>query len=127
MYRFAPAAFRRSHQGGFFAADKGAGADADFKIKRKIAAKELFTQKAPLPRFINGIAEPFHRDGIFGPNIDISFIGAHGKAADHHRFDYAVGIPLQDAAIHKSAGVPFVGIADDVFLPRGGLRARFPF
>ena len=53
--------------------------------------------------------------------------GAHDVAADDHAFEQRVRIALDLVAVHVSAGVALVGIADDVFLAGLGLRQKLPF
>jgi hypothetical protein len=63
---------------------------------------------------------------IFGADVDVALGGADRDAGNGHAFDHDEGIAFHDHAIGKCAAVAFVGVADDVFLLRAGLRHRFP-
>jgi len=65
--------------------------------------------------------------GIFGPAVDVAVMGADGLGGDDHAFEDRMGIRLQDAAIHESAGIALVGVAEDVFDVAGGGGGEFPF
>ena len=53
-------------------------------------------------------------------------IGADGVAADQHALDDAVGVALEDGAVHERAGVALVGITDDVLLVAGLVVGGLP-
>ena len=64
--------------------------------------------------------------GILGAAVDVAFFGADGVAAQHHAFEQAVRVALDDGAVHEGAGVAFVGVADDVLDVARGLGGEFP-
>ena len=72
------------------------------------------------------ISRAFQGQGIFRPAVDVAFTGSHGIGADGHAFDHGMGIALEDAPVHKSPRVAFVGIADDIFLVGLVIVAELP-
>ena len=124
---FAAVSFDGAHQGGFLAADKGAGAHADFKIEVEIGAEDLVAQQAERLRLIQSGAQPLHGQRILRPHIDVALRGADGVAGDRHRLDDAVRIALQDASVHECAGIAFIGVAEHVLPWALGLPAELPF
>ena len=67
-------------------------------------------------RLVDGLGQPFDRQRVFGADIDEADCRADGVAADRHAFDHQVGVAFEQAAVHESARVAFVGVADDVLL-----------
>ncbi len=86
----------------------------------------------PLPRRPRRVAsrravgKAADRQGVFGADVDVALAGADGVGGDGHAFEDALRIALQDAAVHESAGVALVAVADDVFLGAAGLGDRAP-
>ena len=68
-----------------------------------------------------------YRQRILGPDIDDPLVGADGVGADDHAFENRMGIALQNGSVHVGAGIPFVGIADDVPDSVGGFGAAAGF
>ena len=71
---------------------------------------------------------------IFTAQVDISLTRAGDKTANRHAFEYGEGIAFHKDAIFESAGLGFIGIADDVMRAIGFLlqqvplqKQRFPF
>ena len=112
--RFAALALDGSHEGGLLAAHEGAGAHADLQVEGEAAAEDVRAQEAPLPRLLDGNAQALDGQGILGPDIGVALAGPDGVARDDHGLDDAVGIPLQQAAVHEGAGIPLVAVAQHV-------------
>src|SRR5579884_1673589 len=64
--------------------------------------------------------------GIFCPNINIPLASTDGVGCNCHTLQHTMGIALQHAAIHKSARIALISIADDEFLRPAGLRNGAP-
>ncbi|MFM1944516.1 MAG: hypothetical protein RI897_3498 [Verrucomicrobiota bacterium] len=123
----AAAAFDGGEQGGFFAADEGAGADADFDIEVKSCIEDIFTDEGLGAGLFDGEFESFDSEGVFGADVEEAFLGTDGVGGDGHTFDDAVGVTFEDAAVHEGAGVAFVAVTDDVFFVTDVFIDCFPF
>jgi len=119
-------AFERIQKRGFLAADIGAGADTDFEIESEIRAANLVAEHGATACRTDGVVH--HVDGvrIFRTDIDVSLGRAGRDAGNRHPFDQDEGIAFHDHAVGESAGVAFVGIADNVFLLGPGIGDRLP-
>ena len=71
--------------------------------------------------------QSFDRQRILGATVNIAFAGAHGVTADDHSFQDPVGIAFQHAAVHKRAGIAFIGVTNDIFLIGLVFAGKFPF
>ena len=127
LARLAALSFHRGDQGGFFAADESAGADADFDIEIKSGAEDVLAEQAGFLCLCNSGFQTFHGNGIFRTDVDDTVIGADRIAADQQSFDDAVRIAFKNRTVHERARVAFVGVADDVFLFAGLVVSGFPF
>ena len=123
----APVALDGGHKGGLLAADEGAGPQADVDIKIEAGAQDVFTQKPQLAGLADGNLEALDGDGVFRPDVYVALLGPDGVAGNGHGLQHHMGVPLQDGAVHKGAGVPFVGVAADVFHALGLGRRKGPF
>ena len=117
------------HQGRLLAADESACAQPQSHIEGEAAAEDVFSQKPVFLRLLDGDLQPLYRNGVFGSHVDITLAGADGIACDGHGLDDRVGVALQDAAVHKGAGVALVGVAAGELLPVGadGVVGELPF
>jgi len=125
--RLARAAFDGGEQGGRFTADKRSAALVDVDVKGEIRSQNVFAQKAGFLGGGDGQGEVQHRQGIFVAHVDIPFGRADGVSADDHALENAVRIAFHQAAVHVSAGIAFVAVADDVFRRAVRPAAAFPF
>ena len=94
-------------------------------LKIKSLTENIFSQETFVPAPVQWRLSDVHRQGIFRADIDIAFIGADGIGGNHHAFQDRMGIAFQDAAVHKRAGVAFIGIADNIFFIAFGLAGEF--
>ena len=120
-------AFHRVDKGGLFAADESTGTVAELDIEVEAAAEDVLAEEAVFAGLLDGDLEAVDGEGIFGTDVDETLGGADGVAADGHSFDDAVGVTLEDGAVHEGAGVTLVGVADDVFLVGLVFGAEAPF
>ena len=118
--RRAAFAFQRRQQRGLLAADERPGPFLDAEIEAKIAAENALAQQSAGPALSNRLLDPLDRQGILRANIKNSLVGADGAGGDGHSLDDAIGKGLQQHAVHEGAGIAFVAVADEVFLPAGG-------
>ena len=102
-------------QGGFFAADEGAGAEGDLDVEIKVGAHDVLAEQTIFSRLLDGVFEAVDGEWIFGADVDAPFVCADGIAADGHGFEHGMWVAFEDGAVHERAWVPFVGVADDIF------------
>ena len=77
-------------------------------------------------RLTDSRAQTLDRQRILRPDIDKTFIGAHGVGADRHTLQDAVWIAFQHAAIHKRPGIALIRVTDDVLTVTIGLGDSGP-
>ena len=124
--RLAAVALDRGEQGGFFAADEGPRAHADFQVEIEAGAEDILAEQAALAALADGDLEPLDRQRIFRPHVDVAHRRPDRVRRDGHPLEDAVGIAFEDAAVHERPGVAFVGVADDEFLLVLGVAGEFP-
>ncbi len=106
-------------QGGLLTADEGARALDHADLERDVGAQDPFTQQPQLPRLAQGDHQVLDRQRVLGADVDHAAAGAGAHSADQHPLDHAVGRPLEDAAIHVSARISLVSVADEyLVVPR---------
>ena len=115
-----------SNQRGLFTADKRAGAFLDSQMEGKARAQDVVAEQAVLFRLGDSELEPVNSQRVLGAAVDVALVGANGVPTDGHPFQEGVRVPLDDRAVHKSARVPFIGVADDVFLVASGAGRELP-
>ena len=123
----AAVAFDGGHQRGLFTADERACAEFDVQIEIKAAAEDVLAEQAHLFCLLDRDLQTFDGDGILRTHIDVAFGRAGSITADRHRFDDAVRVAFQHAAVHERTRVAFVGVADHIFLIRLVRRRKAPF
>src|SRR6202020_3504821 len=119
-------AFETFEQRGLFAADVGAGAHARLEIESLAAAGHMGAKISVIVRNFEGALELAECVRVFGANVDVAGRGPDGEGGDGHALDEHEGIPFHDHAVGVSSAVALVGVADDVFLVRGGVENRLP-
>ncbi len=117
-FRFgvAAGAVKRRNHGCLFAADKSAGAGANFYIEGKIFFEDVLAQEFFFAGLGDGLTAAAQGHRVFCPHIDVAAGRAHGVSGDNHPFQDTVRVSLQDIAVHESPGVSFIGVADDELL-----------
>src|SRR5487761_269431 len=119
-------ALQAFEQRGFLTADVGAGADTNFDVESVGRAADLRPEIALGASDLQRAAEDLDRMRIFRADVDEAFGRADRDTGDGHTFDQHEGIALHDHAVGEGAGIALVGVADDVFLRRSGLRRGAP-
>ena len=64
--------------------------------------------------------------GILGADVNIALVGTYGISGNSQPFDNSVRVRFQDRAVHESAWVAFIGVADYIFLLSGRVAAELP-
>ena len=72
-------------------------------------------------------AQSLQGQRILRTAVDVAGCGPQGKAADEHAFQDTVRVALEQRTIHEGPGIPFIGVADQVFLFGGSLLTELPF
>ena len=122
--RLAALAFDGGDQGGFFTADKRAGAHAHFQVEGEVGAEDILAQQAKLAGLLDGDIERLDRQRIFRAAVDVALACADRVGGDDHAFDHGMRIAFQHAAVHERARVAFIGVADHVFDIAGIARGK---
>ena len=107
-------AFQAFQQGGFLAADIGAGAAVDVDIEVPARAAGV---AADQPGGIGLLDRGLQALGLaveFAADIDIRRVGAHCETGDQAAFDQLVRIVAHDVPVLAGAGLGFVGIDDQI-------------
>ena len=113
------------------AADIGAGAQMNLDVEiepfdpKDRASEQSFAAAARERRF-----ELVAQIAIFAAQIEKAAIGRKREGREGHAFEHMVGHERQQHAILESAGLAFIGVADDDPPPRplcGSLAAELPF
>ena len=68
---------------------------------------------------LDGDLKALDGDGVLGTDVNVTLVRTDAVARDGHGFQHAVGIALQHASIHESAGVALVGVAADILFALG--------
>ncbi|OQB55895.1 MAG: hypothetical protein BWX99_01031 [Deltaproteobacteria bacterium ADurb.Bin151] len=68
-------------------------------------------QKAGFLGLSDGDIQTMDGQGIFSAAVYVAMAGADGLGRDDHALQNRVRIRFQNAAVHESTGVAFVGIA----------------
>ena len=103
-----------------------AGAQADVDVEVEAGAEDVIAQQAVLMGLFNGFLQALYGDGILRTNVDPAFVRADGVSADRHGFQDRVGIAFQQGAVHESAGVALVSVADEVLVLRLAGTGKLP-
>ena len=83
-------------------------------------------QQAVFARLLDGAVEAAHGERVLGAHVDDAFGCAHYVGADDHALEHRMRIAFDLVAVHVSAGVALVGVADDVFGVAFGLGEEIP-
>ena len=102
-------------EGALLPAHEGARPLPDLYVEVEFRSEDVVSQQAVLPCLGDGGLRAPDRQGIFGPDIEISMGRAHGVGGDGHPLDDGMRVRFEYAAVHVGPGVPFVAIADEVF------------
>jgi len=108
-------------QSGLLTADVGTGTDPQFEVKGETAPSDRGSKPTLLAGLSNGTPQPGNRQGVFSADVDEAMLSANREGGDGHPLKHAVGITLEDGAVHECPGVTFIGVADQPFF---GTRHR---
>ena len=126
--RLAGFAFERLDQGRLFAADVGAGTEMDLDVEIEAAdAGNVLAEQLLRPHAGQVGLELRPQVAVFGTQVEQTELGADRIGGNHHAFENAAGIRLEQDAVLEGAGLAFVGVADDVALFAAGLATGLPF
>ena len=112
-----PLPFQGGDEGGLLAADEGTRPLDDAEVEAEVAAQDIFAEEILSVGGSDGTPESLHGQGVLGPHVDDPLLGAGGIGGDEHPLDEGVGVALHLVAVHVGAGVPFIGVADQILLP----------
>ncbi len=114
--RIAALALDRGDERRLLAAHERPGTEADLHVEGERRVGDAGTEPAgPLGLPDRG---PQAGDGerVLRAAVDVALGGVDREGGDRHALEDAVGVALEDAAVHERPGVALVGIADDVLL-----------
>ena len=124
--RLAAEALDRIEQRGFLATNVGAGAAAQLDVEADRLAHHPIAKKAGRARLRQCAEQSRGGERILAANIDVALLATGREPSDGHRLDDRERVLFHQHAIFERAGLRFVGVADHVVRPRGGLRDRLP-
>ncbi len=107
-------AFQRLDQSGLLAADIGAGSPVHVEFAAEPGAGDVLAEKPFLLRLPDGLLDDVGGFGKLFADVDVSHLGSHRIAGDHHALDKLVGILVDDVAVLEGAGFGLVAVADQV-------------
>ena len=84
-------------------------------IKTEIRTEYILPQQPVFTCLGNSNFQSLYGQRIFCPDINQSFRRTNGITANCHCLNYGVRITFHDGAIHKSTGIPFIGITHHIF------------
>ena len=101
-------------QGGFFAADVGAGAELDPDVEvETLDPGDGFSQNLLLPEFLENVLKAGFEVGVFGPKVEDPQFRADGVPRDGHALEEEPRQLGQDDPVLEGPGFAFVSVADD--------------
>ncbi len=124
--RSAALAFDRRHQSGFLAANESPRANSQINIETEWGFQDAAAQQSGLLGLLNRGLKPGNRQRILGPHVYKALARSNRVSGNGHALQHRVRIALQHAPIHKRARIPFIRIANHIFLLRLGLGHRRP-
>ena len=86
----------------------------------------LCAEQAELARLADGHVQALDRQRVLRAAVDVALARADRVARDRHAFEQAVGVALDDAAVHEGAGVALVRVADHVLGLPGRAAGELP-
>src|SRR5215217_1455039 len=106
-------AFERFHQGGFFAADVGAGAVMDDDVQIP-AVYIVLADQLGVVGFLNGLLKTLALAHELAAHVDEGKVRIHGAGCQQAPLDQMVRIVAQDLAVLARAGLGFVGVDEEI-------------
>ncbi len=119
--------FERVEEGAFFTADVGSGSTPDVEVEGESGVEDVISQEPGFAAFGEAFFEEGVGFGVFVAEVDEAARGSGGKAGDDHSFDEGEGIVVHEGAVFETAGLAFVGVADDGFGVAVAVGDGFPF
>ncbi len=120
-------ALDRLEHGRFLPADVGAGAEIGVEVEIDARAEDVFAEQSGAIGFFKRRLETFVRLDELAAQIVVADGRAHGVSRDRHAFDDEVRVVAQNVAVLEGSRLAFVGVAHQVFLPRGLRIHEAPF
>jgi hypothetical protein len=114
------------YQRRFFAAHESACAKPDVEVERETRIHDVAAKKPGLFGLSNRNLQTRHCNRIFSAHIHVALIRADAVSGDNHGLQDAVRIAFKYRAVHESAGVAFVGVAQHILHIVFVRRGKFP-
>src|SRR5438552_3241978 len=108
----------RVEDGGFLAADVGAGSLADLDVEANASTHQVAAEEAASPRRVDRALQPLDREGVLSTHVDESLLASRRVGADRHRLDDRERVALHEHAVLEGAWLRLVRVADQVARPR---------
>ncbi len=125
-HRHPAAPFNAGDERGLLAANKRPRALLDHEVEREAGAEDVLAQQRQRAHLRHRPAQALDCEGILRADVDVAVICADGVGGDAHPFEHGVRIALENRAVHESAGVALVRVADEVLFRSGRGAAEFP-
>ena len=96
-------------------------------MKLEGRTQDVVPKESHLFSLLDGPFQVLYRQRVFRPDIHITALASDSIGGDEHSFENQMRVAFQNAPVHESSGVPFVGIADDIFHISGSTPGESPF
>ncbi|MPM84979.1 hypothetical protein SDC9_132056 [bioreactor metagenome] len=107
-------AFKRFDQPGFLTANVGPCPTVHVDLKLIAAPGNVLSQKTLCTRFIKRPVQDARAFDKLASNVNVGQVDVIGVAGNDHSLDQLVRIFVNDLFVFKSAGLRFIGIANEV-------------
>ena len=96
------------------------------KVEGKAAAENIASEETGFVRLCQRFLALLVNGPDLAMNVVVAARAAHRVRRDRHAFEHRMRVVTQDVAILERAGLPLVGITDEIFLALILLRHEAP-
>ncbi len=96
------------------------------QVEAEVRTEDIVSEQPHLLCLSDGNVQAPDCQRVLGPAVDIAFAATDGIGRNGHPFKDAVWVALEHTAVHESAGVALVSVADQVLQVSWRLPAELP-
>ena len=96
------------------------------QLETEICTQDILSQQTIFLGLLDSPLQPRYRQRILSATVDVTFSSADGISTKCHTFQQAMGITLNNGAIHEGPGVTFVSVTDDILDIARSLGSKLP-